>query len=48
MTSHLPLVFRRYGPEDARAVRGTGREIYRDSYSEQQQADPFSLPAAGG
>ena len=42
MTSHLPLVFRRYGPEDARAVRGTVEKIYRDSYSEQQQEDPFS------
>jgi ribosomal protein S18 acetylase RimI-like enzyme len=42
MTSSTPLVFRRQESAGARVVRDTVEEIYRDSYSEQQQADPFS------
>lgn len=46
MTSRPPLFFRRYGPADARVIRRTVEEIYRDSYSDKQQADPFSAADA--
>jgi GNAT superfamily N-acetyltransferase len=46
MTSAPPLTFRRHGGADASAVRGTVEEIYRDSYSDKQQADPFSAADA--
>jgi GNAT superfamily N-acetyltransferase len=40
------LTFRRHGGRSARVIRDTVEKIYRDSYGEQQQADPFNAPDA--
>lgn len=42
MTGRIPLVFERHDAAAARARSGIVEEIYRDSYSKQQQEDPFS------
>jgi len=44
MSNQAPLTFRRYRGPDARDVRTTVEAIYRDSYSLEQQADPFNSP----
>jgi GNAT superfamily N-acetyltransferase len=46
MTSRPQLRFSRHSTADADTIRATVEAIYRDSYSEQQQADPFSAPDA--
>jgi len=40
------LTFRRHDGRSARAIRDIVKKIYRDSYSEQQQADPFNASDA--
>jgi GNAT superfamily N-acetyltransferase len=41
------LTFRRYGPDEARAIRATVEMIYRDSYTEAiERGDPFDSPDA--
>ena len=47
MTSRTPLVFRRHESADAYWSGTRWRKIYRDSYSQQQQADPFSASGNG-
>jgi len=42
MTGPIALTFRHHDQMAAQAQRVTVEQIYRDSYSEQQQEDPFS------
>lgn len=42
--SQPPLTFQRYGSAAARDVRAAVETIYRDSYTPEQQADPFNSP----
>jgi GNAT superfamily N-acetyltransferase len=46
VTSKPPLTFRRYNGADTSGIRGTVEEIYRGSYSQEQQADSFSTADA--
>lgn len=44
MSNPAQLTFRRYLGPAARDVRATVEAIYRDSYTPEQQADPFNSP----
>src|SRR5260370_34657801 len=44
MNDPAPLTFRRYSGPAARDVGATVEAIYRDSYTSEQQADPFNSP----
>lgn len=46
MTGRPQLTFRRYSGADADAIRASVEEIYRGSYSQEQQSDPFSVADA--
>jgi GNAT superfamily N-acetyltransferase len=44
MNNPAPLAFQRYDGPAARDVRTTVETVYRDSYTAEQQADPFNSP----
>jgi GNAT superfamily N-acetyltransferase len=46
VTSKPALTFRRYNGADSNGIRSVVEEVYRDSYSQEQQADPFSAADA--